>query len=544
MHDRIISRTLIGFAAILLLILAQGCAGINFNPVTSIVANREYSEGLRLFKAGEYPQAHQHALKAWSADPGSDKYRSLLGWTYLKQGNTVEAERLFSAIYKQHHDNLAALQGLAWVAYTKGRYPEARRWFEKQLKRAVQLRHHYDWAYFRTRDKNFVISNISDANYGLGLTALAQGQFKSAEEHFRQALKHRNDFVGHATIRAALGDAYYYRGDYSRAIGYYDESLREKDDPMVAAKVAWCFYYKGQILKANELFQKGLATEADQRPFLYGLVFTSKALRRTSESKKYLERLIRLDPYFADVGYVRQLIERNRGWRIIYKDLASAYFERGDFARAHEMLVRYLPTARHDSHARVMEAWCEVYLNLKTALRDFNQLSRERGTVGTDALLGKGVTLLYLGRLNESRAVLKEVVAKDPRNVRARVALGAVAFLKRDYRGAIAIYTANLSQLPKQELYFSWPSHALDNLGWSYIYTGDYQEALDAFKRLQAYHPVPYYPEVSDGLGWAYLHLGENGEAEKQFRISLSLWPGDPTAMAGLSRLSAMQVHN
>ncbi len=537
MHSRMFCRTLIFTGLILLLMLVQG--GPGQAAQASPAGAGQYMEGLRLFKAGRYAEAQKHALNAWSAAPSSAVYQSLLAWTNLKLGNTAEAEKLFNSIYQHNHNNLAALQGLAWVKYTLGQYPPARQLFEKQLKRAEQLRRLPGFAKFSPEDKSFVISNLSDANYGLGLTALAQKDVTGAKARFEQALEYPNDFVGHAPITEALGDIYYYyRGEYPKAIGYYDASLREKADPMVMAKIAWCTYYEGQVGKANELLRKGLATQTYKQPFLYGLVFTSKALKNPQQSKKYLEKLIDLDPYFADTGYVHQLIEKEQGWKPLYKDFASAYMKIGAFVRAREILMEYLQTAKTDRQALVMVAWCDVYLNLKTALKEFDQLSSGNGGGETDVLLRKGVTLFYLGRFDNSGAVLKEVLAKDPGNVRAKMALAAIAFMKKDYRRAISIYTANISRLPKQEFFFSWPSWALNNLGWSYIYTGNYEKALHAFKLLRAYHPVPYYPAVSDGLGWAYLHLGRKAQAEKQFRLSLRLWPKDPTAKEGLSRLS------
>ncbi len=539
MRTQMLTRTyMAGAAGVLLLILIQGCAGINTAGIgAGINAEREYYSGLELFKAGRYAEAHRHALNAWTESPDADKYQSLLGWTYLKQGNTVEAERLFTAIYKKKDDSIAALQGLAWVEYTKGRYPEAKQWFEKESKRAYDLKGNGDWVYFKRQDQDYVLSSISDADYGLGLTALAQGRYQAAEKHLEDALKNRNDFVGHGPPRAALGDVYYYQGNYSKALGFFHEALDEKHDPAVAVKIGWCRFYMGEIDKANTLFEEGLRTESDRRPYLYGLAFTAHAQGKIAESKKHLEELIKLDPYFGDVAAVHQLIEKNRDWKVLYKNFAAAYSERGEFGKAHEKLAKYLPGAKNDCEAQLMEAWCLVSVDLKAALTDFDRLSKQH-CGGTDALLGKGVALLYLGRLDEAGGAFKEVIAKDPNNIRARVAPGAVAFLKKDYQKAISIYTANLDKLPAGELYFSWPSHALNNLGWSYIYTGKYEEALSTFKRLQAYHPVPFYPQASDGIGWACLHLGRKDEAEKAFRLSLSLVPQDKTALDGLAQLS------
>lgn len=533
-----------GAAVILMLLVFQGCAGINVRLSENANAEQEYAQGLQLFKRGEYAEAHRHAFNAWSSSPDADKYQSLLGWTYLKHGNTIEADRLFTAVYKKHDDSIPALQGLAWVEYTKGRYPEAQQWFEKESKRAYHFKDNPDFNRFKAADRDYILSCISDADYGLGLTALAQAKYTAAEKHLAEALKNPNDFVGHERIRAAMGDIYYYQGNYPKALNYYGDALSRKNDPPTRIKVAWSRYYMGEIERAESLFEQAAGADADRRPALYGLVFTAQARNRMPESKKRLEELIRLDPYFCDVAPVHKLIEKHRDWQSLNRDFAAAYSERGEFGKAHEKLAKYLPTAKNDCEARSMEAWCQVYINLKVALEDFDKLAKQGGCPGGDALLGKGVALLYLGRLDEADTAFKAAIKKEPGNLRAKVAQGAFAFLKKDYPKAISIYTAHLNELPKQELYFSWPSHALNNLGWSYIYTGKYQEALNTFKLLNAYHPTPYYPQVPDGLGWAYLHLGRKDEAEKAFRQSLSLAPKDQTALDGLARLSASASQN
>jgi Flp pilus assembly protein TadD len=186
-----------------------------------------------------------------------------------------------------------------------------------------------------------------------------------------------------------------------------------------------------------------------------------------------------------------------------------------------------------------MKAWCDLYLDRSTvALHEFVALSHQKTCLDTQVSLGKALALLYLGQLHEADAILGEIVSKEPQNTRARMAQGAVAFLKGDYQKAISIFTANLDELPSKEIFFSWPSHALNNLGWSYMRTGKYQEALSTFSRLRDYHPDHAYTQVFDGLGWACLNLGRKEEAEKAFRQSLNIAPQNPTALAGLSEIS------
>ncbi len=155
--------------------------------------------------------------------------------------------------------------------------------------------------------------------------------------------------------------------------------------------------------------------------------------------------------------------------------------------------------------------------------------------------MGRGVTKFYLGQYDEAEADFKKVLAREPGNVRAQVARGAVAYMRGDLPKAIQIYTTNLPYMPEKESFFSWSSHALNNLGWSYVRTGKYQEALQTFQRLKNHHTRPIYPEAYDGLGWTYLYMGKNDEAQQAFQQSLKLAPSDVVAKNGLTKLAAAQ---
>ena len=459
-------------------LLLSGCASLQ----SVVHSNQEYVEGERLFKSHQYAEAHSHALKAYNEAPDNPLYQSLLGWTYLKQGNLNEARRLFTDMYNHDQNSLPAFLGLAWVEYSSGQLGQAEVWFQKELTCAHEYANDpQSFVYYSPPDKDFIISCLSDANYGLGLVALAKQDYPKAQSYLSNALKYPNGFIGHGPIRAALGDSQGKKPEYA----------------------------------------------AD--------------LKQGKPSKVGLEKLIKADPYSADTPQVSQLIAQNQEWNPLQKEFAKAYFQMGDFKRAQEKLQAYLKHAGKDDEARIMDAWCDMYLSrLPSALSKFNALTR-RKKPDTQAVLGSGVTKFYLGQYDEAEADFKKVLTREPGNVRARVARGAVAFMRGDLPQAIKIYNANLPYLPKKDTFFSWSSHALNNLGWSYVRTGKYQEALQTFQRLKNHHTRPIYPEAYDGLGWTYLYMGKNDEAQQAFQQSLKLAPGDVVAKNGLTKLAAAQ---
>jgi tetratricopeptide (TPR) repeat protein len=130
------------------------------------------------------------------------------------------------------------------------------------------------------------------------------------------------------------------------------------------------------------------------------------------------------------------------------------------------------------------------------------------------------------------------VLFRSPGNIRADVARGAVAFLEGNHNEAISIYQRSLHLLPKKEIYFSWPSQALNNLGRSYLHTKQHQKALATFQHLEALQQNPSNPQIFDGLGWAFYYLDRLQESKTAFERALLLDPKYLSSLRGLSLIA------
>ncbi|RJR51767.1 MAG: tetratricopeptide repeat protein [Desulfobacteraceae bacterium] len=533
-------RMLIG-GAIGLLVMAglfSGCAtvGRQYN------AWSEYRTGVKLFRAEKYGEAHEHAKAAVAILPDRPEFLTLLGWTLFRQSRIEEARKLFTRVHQMDKEGVAGAQGLAWADYAQGKYDSAQKWFFEQQKWAKDHMEKSDWIYYGPSDTLYVNSIRSDAAYGLGLIALARGRAKESEVFLKEALAYPNDFAGHGPILTAFGDFYFKRKDYEKARLHYEKALALKEDILTDAKRAWSLYHLGDKSGADQVFLRLASSSNDRRPGLYGLVFTRHDLGKVGEAKERLKELIRIDPYFADTTDLYNLIVKTRDWRLLWKDFAEVYFEKGDFSRAAFKLKGYLPLSKQDCVARLMSGWCALYLQgPKAGLAEFTSLSDQGICPSDQVATGKGAALLYLNRLDEAGKQFEKASRENPGNVRAAVALGAVAFMKGRHKEAIEIYKSNLSLLPKEENYFSWPSHALNNLGWSYIKTGQYQEAFQTFQKLQALHRNAVYPAIYDGRGWALLHLKRYQEAKEAFEQALRLAPKYDSSLSGLASLKDLK---
>ena len=167
--------------------------------------------------------------------------------------------------------------------------------------------------------------------------------------------------------------------------------------------------------------------------------------------------------------------------------------------------------------------------------------------------------LSNLGKAEESRNYLRQVVEQHPKDEDALMALGNADRDAKKFDEATETYTRALAASTKPEkvewpLYYfrgisyerdkQWPKAVADfkkalalypdqplvlnYLGYSWVDRG---ENLDeAFKMLhQAVEARPSDGYIVDSLGWAYYKLGKYDEAVKELERAIDLKPGDPT---------------
>ena len=167
--------------------------------------------------------------------------------------------------------------------------------------------------------------------------------------------------------------------------------------------------------------------------------------------------------------------------------------------------------------------------------------------------------LSNLGKNEESRSYLQQVVMQHPKDEDALMALGNADRDAKKFDEATETYTRAIAASTKPEkvewpLYYfrgisyerdkQWPKAVADfkkalalypdqplvlnYLGYSWVDRG---ENLDeAFKMLhQAVEARPSDGYIVDSLGWAYYKLGKYDEAVKELERAIDLKPGDPT---------------
>lgn len=138
-----------------------------------------------------------------------------------------------------------------------------------------------------------------------------------------------------------------------------------------------------------------------------------------------------------------------------------------------------------------------------------------------EAQLAQAHALQREGRLADAAAVLRQLLAREPRNARALHLLGATLGRMGRPDEAVPLFQAAAGFQPSNPFVQA-------NLGKALADTGRHAEALRAYARAAALKPD--FLEAHQGRGHAHLRLGQPGEALASFQQALRLAPQDARA--------------
>lgn len=501
-------------------------------------ADSKFNNAASLFKDGKYNQAFESIDAAHKEYPDNNKYKGMLAWVYFKQGKLDIAEKLFQEILDEKSDSIAGMQGMAWVSFAQNDYENAVIWFNKELNWANEHIKKSTFKYYKPKSRVYIRSVASDSYYGSGTVQAAAGNYALAEKNFEKALDYPNSFTDLIEIRKHYAEALFLQQKYLLASEEFKTILAKKTDLKIVRNLITCMEMLNNELNTKDFFEDTIDDGNTSPLLLYGKVIASYLDNDHADCKKALNRLRKYSPSYACSYFVKVNILSKKYYKELNRQFHEYFFAHGDFVTARPLIKSYLLANGGNCDALMKDAWCDLYLiDVSSALNKFEDMA-EHGCSQEQAFVGKGVSLLYLNKLDEASQVFEETVKKYPNNLRAHVARGVVAFKKKEYKKATKLYSHYLKYFPKHDLYFSWASHALNNLGWSYFYINDMENALKTFKRLAAFHKDPIYPQGNRGMGLTYYHLGEKKLAKKAFIKVLNIYPQDTVALYGLNKIN------
>jgi tetratricopeptide (TPR) repeat protein len=176
-----------------------------------------------------------------------------------------------------------------------------------------------------------------------------------------------------------------------------------------------------------------------------------------------------------------------------------------------------------------------------------------------NAQIQLALNLDTLDRTDEAKASLEKLIAANPSDLEAIMALGNVLRGRKQFAECADVYSKGVDLITKPEranwviYYFrgicyerskQWPKaevdlkrsldlfadqpHVLNYLGYSWIDQGvNLDEGMRMIKRAVEQRADDGY--IVDSLGWAYYRLGNMEEAVKQLERAVELKPEDPT---------------
>ena len=191
------------------------------------------------------------------------------------------------------------------------------------------------------------------------------------------------------------------------------------------------------------------------------------------------------------------------------------------------------------------------------AVQNFEAVD-QKSSLHTLAWMQAALNLADLDRNDEAKQRLQTLIAEDPSNNRAYLALGAIFSSSKDFQSAATLYSQALEANPDAgdsfwNIYYyrgisyerlkEWdkaepdfrealkrnPDHpqVLNYLGYSLIDRDEkLEEALEMVKRAVELAPDDGY--IIDSLGWAYYKMGDYEKAVETLERAIALMPGDP----------------
>ncbi|MBN9075064.1 MAG: hypothetical protein BGN87_19515 [Rhizobiales bacterium 65-79] len=248
----------------------------------------------------------------------------------------------------------------------------------------------------------------------------------------------------------------------------------------------------------------------------------------------------------------------NEGAAEVLLDLGTALTRSGgeDFVR---LYLEYALVLAPKSDALLLQLGVveDQQKNTEEAIGFFKRISPD-SPMKRVAEMQVGLDLADLGRHDEAIKHLKDVLAQDPDDVKAYLALGGVYAAKEDYRAAADLYDKAVARNPNPTaddwtIYYrrgiayerlkEWPKaepnfkealklspdqpQVLNYLGYSWVDMNiNLDEGLKMIRKAVDQRPNDGY--IVDSLGWAYYKLGRYQDALTQLQRAVSLKPEDP----------------
>jgi tetratricopeptide (TPR) repeat protein len=404
----------------------------------------------------------------------------------------------------------------------------------------------------------------------LGVTSFKGANYPKAEDHFKAAAENP---IGELTSAIALG--------WTRlAAGDTDGALKAVDLPK---QPDWAQFYLRyhRALIADIAGRKSIANATYEKMFRQDSRTLRTALAYAQHAAHYgdfklakqimREQLSKTqgDPHPLAKDMMERINKREKtelliatpseGMAELFYGLGEALTGEGGVSLG-TIYLRLALDVKPD-HAFALAALANAQESAKRyedAIATYDKIPQ--GTPLQSAIdIRKAFNLNSLDRVDEAKAILERLAAKDPKDVRPLEALGNILRARKEYGEAIKYFTRALAALGKHDprywgYYYArgtsyerlknWPAAeadlkkalalapdqplVLNYLGYSWVDQGkNLKEGTRLIEKAVQLKPDDGY--IVDSLGWAHYKQGNFKEAVRFLERAVEIKPEDPT---------------
>lgn len=494
------------------------------------------------------PAQGEQVLKGFIAsDPNNETLRLGLGGLLQRSGATKDAIEAYNEVIRRDGtgpDGLVARDRLAGIAWSQGRYDDARKLIEEVLQKNPHdndaLTQRAEISLTRT-DPAAAIGDLRavlrDQPQAAGIRRLlagayvANGQSALAEESLREAIDLTpND----PSLRVQLAQLLMRAQRPDQAVTLLEDAARRVPaDAPVRAELARAYLLKKDFASAQIAAQDLQTLRPGAAAGLYLAGLAAEGQNRPDEAKKDYERAIAAEPQAFDPLAALARLELSRGQGVqaitLVKDasqrdpanaailnlLGELYLQQKSFALADDVLTRATTAA---------PKWWVGYRNLalaKLAVKNtagaiavYEQALKV--APGEPKLISE-LSFLYEtnGRADDAIRLYDTLYRQNPR---AEGVANNLAML-------LVVYKNDRASLDRaRDLTAGFTSSSdgrlLDTNGWVHFKRGEYTEALSVLER--AAERAPDSKEIRYHLGMAELRLGHTDRARSELESAVS----------------------
>jgi len=332
--------------------------------------------------------------------------------------------------------------------------------------------------------------------------ALKQGQSELARQQFTEALQNNPEEID---LRQAYARLLVDLEDFDAAREQYHLLLkRQPDNAQVVYSLALLSLEAGRLDEAEKMFKKLLKLGVQEQQAYYYLGAVAEDQGKRGEALKWYGKVMKGDHLFeaqvrmanmeALEGDVSTARERLRKLRLAQPAQSQRLY-----------LVEGGILTRIDWHEEAFKLYSD-YLQIRP-----NDL---------EVLYARALVAEQLGRMDQTEADLRQVLAIEPENARALNALGYTLADRTDrYDEALRLIERAFAQTPDDPA-------VIDSMGWVMYRLGRLSEARDHLKRA---YDMTQDAEIAAHLGEVLWAMGEQDAALVLWKEARAANPGNRT---------------